>query len=84
MFPNRGDPQKSFKSFAPYMWGSQVGSPDKAAFDQAAFNAASEIIEIARTHKLELVFLLTPSHGYADYYYDTIGAWDVFEEWLSS
>jgi hypothetical protein len=82
-FPSRGDPQKSFESFAPYIWGSQVSSPDKAAFDQAAFNAASEIIEIARTHNLELVFLLTPSHGYADYYYDAIGAWDVFEEWLS-
>jgi hypothetical protein len=47
-FPSRGNPQKSFESFAPYMWSSQVSNPDKAAFDQAAFHAASEIIKIAR------------------------------------
>jgi hypothetical protein len=82
-FPNRGNPQTSFDAFAPYMWGAEAGNPDKATFDQAAFEAANDIIEIASAHDLELIFVLAPSHGYADYYYDAIGAWGVFEEWLS-
>jgi hypothetical protein len=81
-FPNRGDPQTSFESFAPYMWSSQASDPDKATFNQAAFDAASEIIEIARANDLELIFLVTPSHGYADYYYDAIESWGIFDEWL--
>ena len=27
--------------------------------------------------------MVTPSHGYADYYYDAIGAWGVIEQWLT-
>jgi len=42
-----------------------------------------EIIETARANDLELIFVVTPSHGYADYYYDAIGAWDVIEQWLA-
>lgn len=64
------------------MWSSQVSKPDKATFNETAFNAILDIIEIARTNGLELIFLLGPSHGYADYYYDSIGAWSVIEEWL--
>ena len=42
-----------------------------------------EIIETARANDLELIFLVTPSHGYADYYYDAIGAWGVIEQRLA-
>ena len=41
-----------------------------------------EIIEIARANDLELIFVVAPSHGYADYYYDSIKAWGIFEQWL--
>ena len=42
-----------------------------------------EIIETARANNLELIFLVTPNHGYADYYYDAIEAWGVIEQWLA-
>jgi hypothetical protein len=80
--PARGNPQTSFESFASHIWSAHVNEPDKAPFDQKAFDSIREIIEIARANDLELIFLLGPSHSYADYYYDAIGAWGVIEEWL--
>jgi len=80
--PNRGAPLTSFESFASYIWSSQVHEPDKATFDQSAFVSVRAIIDIARANNLELIFVVTPSHIYADYYYDVIGAWDTFEQWL--
>jgi hypothetical protein len=81
--PIRGNPQASFEAFAPYIWSAHVEEPDKATFDQAAYRSILEIIEIARENDLELIFVLGPSHAYADYYYDAIGAWGVIEEWLT-
>jgi hypothetical protein len=81
--PPGRDTQGPFQRFASYIWSSQVSEPDKADFNQAAFDSILEIIEIARVNNLELIFLLGPSHGYADYYYDAIGAWGVIEEWLT-
>ena len=80
--PPGRDTQGPFDRFAGYIWSSQVSEPDKAPFNEGAFQAILEIIEIARANDLELIFLLGPSHGYADYYYDSIGAWDVIAEWL--
>jgi hypothetical protein len=81
--PPERETQGPFDRFASYIWSSQVSNPDKATFNEAAFDAILEIIEIARANGLELIFLLGPSHGYADYYYDSIGAWGVIEEWLT-
>lgn len=81
--PPGRDTQGPFDRFAGYIWSSQVTEPDKVTFDAAAFDAVLEIIEIARANDLELIFLLGPSHAYADYYYDSIGAWSVIEEWLT-
>jgi hypothetical protein len=80
--PPGRETQGPFDRFASYIWSSQVSEPDKATFSEAAFDAILDIIEIARSNGLELIFLLGPSHGYADYYYDSIGAWGVIEEWL--
>jgi hypothetical protein len=81
--PHGRDTQGPFDRFAGYIWSSQVSEPDRADFNQAAFDSILEIIEIAHMNNLELIFLLGPSHGYADYYYDAIGAWGVIEEWLT-
>lgn len=81
--PNRPDPQTLFERFPGYIWGSAVHEPDRATFDQAAFDATLEIIQVARANNLELIFLIGPSHPYPDYYYDVIGAWSVIEEWLT-
>jgi hypothetical protein len=81
--PPGRETQGPFDRFASYIWSSQVSEPEKASFDRAAFEAVLEIIEIAGANDLELIFLLGPSHGYADYYYDSIGAWGVIEEWLT-
>jgi hypothetical protein len=81
--PPGRETQGPFDRFASYIWSSQVSEPDRASFNEAAFDSILEIIEIARANDLELIFLLGPSHGYADYYYDSIGAWGVIEEWLT-
>jgi hypothetical protein len=80
--PAGRDTQEPFEGFAAYIWSDKVGEPDRATFNQAAFDSVLEIIETARANNLELIFLVTPSHGYADYYYDAIGAWAVIEQWL--
>jgi len=80
--PPERDTQGPFDRFAGYIWSAQVSEPDKATFNEGAFEAILDIIEIARANDLELIFLLGPSHGYADYYYESIGAWDVIAEWL--
>jgi hypothetical protein len=81
--PPGRDTKGPFDRFANYIWSSQVSEPDKATFNEAAFDSVLEIIEIARANGLELIFLLGPSHAYTDYYYDSIGAWAVIEEWLT-
>jgi hypothetical protein len=80
--PPGRETQEPFEQFASYIWSSRVSEPDRTDFNQAAFDSILEIIEIARANDLELIFVLGPSHGYADYYYDAIGAWGVIEEWL--
>jgi hypothetical protein len=81
--PPGRDTQAPFEGFAAYVWGPGVSEPDRATFNQAAFDSVLEIIETARANDLELIFLVTPSHGYADYYYDAVGAWSVIEQWLA-
>lgn len=81
--PPGRDTQAPFDGFAAYIWSPQVGEPDRATFNQAAFDSVMEIIEIARANNLELIFIMAPSHPYADYYYDAIGAWGVIERWLA-
>jgi hypothetical protein len=81
--PPGRDTQAPFEGFAAYIWSSQVSEPDRATFNQAAFDSVLEIIETARANNLELIFLVTPNHGYADYYYDAIEAWGVIEQWLA-
>src|SRR3954464_3506863 len=67
--PPGRDTQAPFEGFAAYVWGPDVSEPDRATFNQTAFDSVLEIIETARANDLELIFLVTPSHGYADYYY---------------
>lgn len=81
--PPGRDTQAPFDGFAAYIWSPQVGEPDRAAFNQAAFDSVMELIEISRANNLELIFIMAPSHPYADYYYDAIGAWGVIERWLA-
>jgi hypothetical protein len=81
--PPGRDTQAPFDGFAAYIWSPQVGEPDRATFNQAAFDSVLEIIEIARANNLELIFVMAPSHPYADYYYDAIGAWGIIERWLA-
>jgi hypothetical protein len=81
--PPGRDTQAPFEGFAAYIWSPQVSEPDRATFNQAAYDSVLDIIETTRANNLELIFLVTPNHGYADYYYDAIGAWDVIQQWLA-
>jgi hypothetical protein len=74
--------QGHFDGFAPYIWNSQIKEPERLALHLAAFDAVRALVEIARVHDLELIFLSAPNHAYTDHYIDVIGAWGVLEEWL--
>ena len=39
---------------------------------------------MARVHNLELVFIVTPSYAFVEYYYDAIDAWNVIQECLTT
>jgi hypothetical protein len=80
--PPGRDTRAAFEALAAYIWSSAVSEPDRVTFDRQAFDAILDIIEIARANELELIFVVTPSHGYVEHYYDVIGAWDVIEQWL--
>jgi hypothetical protein len=76
--PPGGEAKGNFDAFAHYIWRHQP----KFELSEAAFNTVRELVAAARAKNIELTFLATPNHAYFDYYIDTIGGWDVVEEWL--
>ncbi len=48
-----------------------------------AVQAFRDVIEIARAHNLELIFVATPNHAFVDYSYEAIGAWPAVEQCLT-
>ena len=68
----------NFNGFAQGIWKNNPN----LALSQGSFDALRDLINTARAHDIELIFLATPNHAYFDYYVDAIGAWDLVEEWL--
>jgi hypothetical protein len=68
----------NFNGFAQGIWKNNPN----LALSQGSFDALRDLINTARAHNIELIFLATPNHAYFDYYVDLIGAWDLVEEWL--
>jgi len=81
-YPPGHNPQGPFDGFVTWMWSPDRGEPDRPMLYPSVFESFREIIEIARAHDIELIFVATPNHAYVDYYYDVVGAWGLIEEWL--
>ena len=81
-YPPGHNSQGPFDGFAAGVWVHHPKKPGGPKLAPAAIDAVRMMIDLARTHVLELIFLATPNHAYVDYYFDAIGAWDVLEEWL--
>ena len=68
----------NFSGFAQAIWKNNPN----LALSQGSFDALRDLIDTARAHNIELVFLATPNHAYFDYYIEAIDAWGLVEEWL--
>lgn len=72
-----------FDLFPAGIWKTHKTLPNGTlSLHDPAFETVREFVEVARKHHLELIFVLTPTHAYDDYYIDSIHAWDKVEEWL--
>ena len=49
---------------------------------QPAFASFAKINAFARSHGIRVVWIVTPEHAYVDQWIESIGGWDVVEEWL--
>lgn len=49
---------------------------------ESAFDSVQKIVALAKKNHLKLIFLVTPEHAYVDYYFNSISAWPLVEEWL--
>lgn len=76
------DPVPNFRGFPQGMWDAWNRSGRKLPYAPSALEAVHAIIDFARAHDLELVFLLLPEHVYFDYFIDTLDLWPMMETWL--
>lgn len=82
-YPPGHDAQGTFDGFPAGMFDidrSQNGNPQ---LSDAAFQSFDQVIAAAHSHGFELTFLLTPYHPYYWYYIESIGRWDLIQDWLT-
>jgi len=49
---------------------------------ESAFDVINQFVALCRQENLELIFVLTPTYAYDDYYLESIGAWEPIKKWL--
>ena len=81
-YPPGHDTQAPFNGFEAGIWTYHPKEPGGPKLSRPAMDSIRAMLDIARAHDLELIFLATPNHAYVDYYLDAIGAWGLVEEWL--
>jgi hypothetical protein len=74
----------NFEGFESWIWSSVTYEPDRATLYPHVFDSVRDLITLARVHNLELVFIVTPSYAFVEYYYDAIDAWNVIQECLTT
>jgi hypothetical protein len=81
-YPPGHDARGPFGAYAVAIWKDHEGRGRRMQFNEPAFEALRQLIEVGRQHDLEMIFILTPNHAYDDYYLETIGQWATVREWL--
>jgi hypothetical protein len=82
-YPPGHDPSGPFAAYAAGIWKYHAARHGRMELYEPAFEAVEQLIELAREHDLELIFILTPNHAYDDWYLESIGAWDAVRQWLA-
>lgn len=77
------DPTGPFSSYAAGIWKYHLARGGGINFYEPAFEAVTQLTELAREHGLELIFVLTPNHAYDDWYLETNGSWGAVAKWLT-
>jgi hypothetical protein len=80
----RSGMRRNFEGYETWLWSSVTHEPDRATLYRQVFDSIRDLIELAHVRNLELIFIVTPSYAFVEYYYDAIGAWDVIEECLTT
>jgi hypothetical protein len=81
-YPPGHDASGPFGAYAVAIWKDHDSRGRRMQFNEQAFEAMRQLIELGRQHDLEMIFILTPNHAYDDYYLETIGEWATVREWL--
>jgi hypothetical protein len=79
--PSGLEAQSGFDPFADFIWSGD--DPTKLTLNRRSLDAVRKMVEVARRHELELIFLAAPNHAYFDYYYESVGAWGIIREALA-
>jgi hypothetical protein len=81
-YPPGHNAKGTFDGFPEGIWKLHETRAKGMQLHEPAFDVVRELREIARSHDLQLIFVLTPNHAYDDYYLHAIDAWPTVEEWL--
>jgi hypothetical protein len=73
----------NFDGYETSFWNSDSSKRDLLVLYPPAVEAFRDVIEMARAHNLELIFVATPNHAFIDYSYEAIGGWAAVEECLT-
>jgi len=82
-YPPGHDATGPFGAYAAGIWKYHAARHGRMEFYESAFEALTQLVELARQHDLELIFILTPNHAYDDYYLESVGELHTVRQWLA-
>ena len=62
--------------------GSAIHAGNQFKLQESAFTAVEEMVKLCKARGVDLMFVLTPTHAYHDYYFDSFGGTKLVAEWL--
>jgi hypothetical protein len=83
VYPAGHNPAGPFAGFAAGIWQITPKPPAKMQLHEPAFETFRTMNVTARTHGVELLWVVTPEHAYVDAYFEFADAWEIVAEWLT-
>jgi hypothetical protein len=77
--PPGGETKGGFDGFPLFIWSSAP----TVIVNEGSLDLARRIVEVARDHRIELIFAALPNHAYFDYWHDSIHAWGAIRAVLT-
>jgi len=82
-YPPGQEVKSRFDEFAIGMWDIDKKENGNPTLRDAAFATLDQLLDSARSHDVELNFVLTPYHPYFWHYIDATDHWDLIRDWLT-